>query len=603
MPPKRPDGPVILRPVRATRRPIFLHFLDAPYYRKRSAGQFKRRAASEAELAVRLAVIMSSDIMVPAAAYYENPTAKIILDAYEDTDLSELFELVGTGDSIEEFADAKLPQYSAQTIEGRIYRRRLFQPFPWLRRDRSATKDIATAWMEALHQGTVEETLLVDRRPARVAEITRAWSEVPEKLAGKAFTAANVSEFLPSIRQNMEELRKLGELINNEYLLSYLIDVRAGVFQRMPWLSSGVPTVSVSSENDIDFRTLTTVLRDTNVIKDIVNSPINSLRNFIHDERFVEAFHNSQGVQTKMTSAKHTGAVQIMNKIDALIVTALPEEKDALLAVYGRYERRTYPNDSHIYYLVTDRVGNRRLRIAIAHPDQMGEAPASATATDMLRTFETNFVVMTGVAGGCPNPERPAEHVRLGDVVVASQIFKHDNVKVLGSGKREYRDRPQIVGAKWIQVLSSCRRGMNKWNPTWIAQLSAALHNVGIARPDATSDILRDHGGFPIHHPKDEERTENEPRIFNRLIASGGSLLKDPILRDELHDIWGAAAVEMESSGVRDAVRTKKKELISVRGIMDYCDGAKNDSWKNYAAIAAAAFTRMLVSQIPEDWL
>jgi len=38
---------------------------------------------------------------------------------------------------------------------------------------------------------------------------------------------------------------------------------------------------------------------------------------------------------------------------------------------------------------------------------------------------------MCGIAGGIPSPERPSEHVRLGDVVVSSQkgVVQYDFVK------------------------------------------------------------------------------------------------------------------------------------------------------------------------------
>jgi nucleoside phosphorylase len=599
----RRQGTHLLRPLRPERRPLFLHFLDAPFYRNRARGQFAARAVNEAVLAVRLAVILSSDITVPAAAYYENPTAKRILDQFRDTDLADLFELVGTGKSIEEFSDAKLPQYPDNTGEGRIYRRKLFQPFPWLRRGRSATADIATAWMATLTSGAFEEKLITNPSKERIAKISQQWSDIPERLAGKAFTAAHVAELMPEIAANPADRRNLGELINNEYLLSYLVDIRAGVFQRMPWLGSGVEPPSTLPEFDIDFRSLITALRDDGVLPEITSVDVSGLRPFINDKRFVEAFQYSQGIAVKTTRAKTEAITPVPNKVDALIVTALPEEKDAVLAVYGRYERRTFPNDSHIYYLVAERVGNRWLRIAVAHPDLMGEGPASATATDMLRTFDTNFVVVTGVAGGCPNPTKVAEHVRLGDIVVANQIFKHDHVKLLSNGTREYRDRPQHAGARWIQTLSSCHRQMNRWDNAWATHLAQAMQSLGFVRPAEQSDTLRNHAGSPIAHPVDPERPFGASRIFVGLIASGGALLKDPILRDELRDTWGARAVEMESSGVRDAVRIKQKELISVRGIMDYCDGTKSDHWKFYAALAAASFTRMLISRIPTDWL
>ena len=40
---------------------------------------------------------------------------------------------------------------------------------------------------------------------------------------------------------------------------------------------------------------------------------------------------------------------------------------------------------------------------------------------------------------------------------------------------------------------------------------------------------------------------------------------------------------------------------LVVRGICDYCDAHKNDTWQNYAAPAAAAYVRALLEALPED--
>jgi nucleoside phosphorylase len=341
---------------------------------------------------------------------------------------------------------------------------------------------------------------------------------------------------------------------------------------------------------------------DNGVLSDIRAADMNCLRHFIYDDRFVAAFRGSQGSPVKQVFRRRSGAGSTGERVEALVITALPEEKDAFLAIYGRYEKRTFPNDSHIYYVVNEKVADRILRIVIAHPDQMGEAPASATATEMLRTFDAKFILVVGVAGGCPNPCKASEHVRLGDVVVATEIFKYDHVRRLSSRRQLYRDKAQPVGSKWLQILSSCRNPLAGWDAAWESYLLSAMEFNRVLRPKDETDILRSRTGEIIGHPFDPDRT-GLPKVFTGLIASGATLLKDPVLRDKLRDTWNARAVEMESSGVRDAARTKQKEIIAVRGIMDYCDSMKGDKWKAYAALSAAAFARMLISRIPYNWL
>ncbi|NEP00517.1 MAG: hypothetical protein F6K58_17935 [Symploca sp. SIO2E9] len=62
---------------------------------------------------------------------------------------------------------------------------------------------------------------------------------------------------------------------------------------------------------------------------------------------------------------------------------------------------------------------------------------------------------------------------------------------------------------------------------------------------------------------------------------------------------FGVKAVEMEASGIADASWNLDVGYLAVRGICDYCDSYKNDTWQPYAAAVAAAYTRALIESIP----
>ena len=87
--------------------------------------------------------------------------------------------------------------------------------------------------------------------------------------------------------------------------------------------------------------------------------------------------------------------------------------------------------------------------------------------------------------------------------------------------------------------------------------------------------------------------------MFLGPIASANTLLKDPTKRDALRDQFGARAVEMEGSGIADATWTHGIGYLVVRGICDYCDATKNDTWQMYAAMAAAAYVLALLEAMP----
>ena len=125
----------------------------------------------------------------------------------------------------------------------------------------------------------------------------------------------------------------------------------------------------------------------------------------------------------------------------------------------------------------------------------------------------------------------------------------------------------------------------------WKRWLAEGLDRLGWARPDAATDVLAGDSG-PVPHPGDPKRREGQPRVFLGPIASANTLLKDPAKRDALRDQFGARAVEMEGSGIADATWTHGIGYLVVRGICDYCDATKNDTWQMYAAMAAAAYVR-----------
>ncbi len=81
-------------------------------------------------------------------------------------------------------------------------------------------------------------------------------------------------------------------------------------------------------------------------------------------------------------------------------------------------------------------------------------------------------------------------------------------------------------------------------------------------------------------------------------IAAANTLLKNPLIRDELRNKFNVKAVEMETSGIADATWNHGVGYLAVRGICDYCDSKKNNIWQKYAAVVAAAYTKSLLESI-----
>jgi hypothetical protein len=54
----------------------------------------------------------------------------------------------------------------------------------------------------------------------------------------------------------------------------------------------------------------------------------------------------------------------------------------------------------------------------------------------------------------------------------------------------------------------------------------------------------------------------------------------------------------MEATGIMNHL-----PCLVIRGICDYCDSHKNKEWQGYAALAAAAYAKLLLSLVPVNQL
>ncbi len=130
-------------------------------------------------------------------------------------------------------------------------------------------------------------------------------------------------------------------------------------------------------------------------------------------------------------------------------------------------------------------------------------------------------------------------------------------------------------------------------------------------RPDAASDRLYkanfthggdessccaevcgdDSGNLVPRHQRSED--EDNLAIHYGLIASGNTLMKDALVRDRLAAEKDVLCFEMEAAGLMNHF-----PCLVIRGICDYSDTHKNTKWQGYAAMAAAAYAKDLLSRI-----
>jgi nucleoside phosphorylase len=289
------------------------------------------------------------------------------------------------------------------------------------------------------------------------------------------------------------------------------------------------------------------------------------------------------------------------------IITALPKEHIAMEVLLENVQEFIVPGEgaSRRYTVGEIPLVNGGMRtVVLALLPNMGTSAAATRAVRLLEHFsQVKDIVMVGIAGGVPNPAKPDDHVRLGDIVVSNQygVIQYDFIKKTRE-EVVYRPLPHPPGAQLLLAVRYLESGAMKGEHPWNILISRGMKVLHLTRPTRAMDVLisTTEPGNVVSHPKDPKRKAGEPRIFIGPIASANTLLKDAVLRDDLRDRFGVKAIEMEAAGVATASWDVGVGYLVVRGICDYCDDNKNDLWQEYAAVVAAAYTRALLASIPD---
>ncbi|KAL7921513.1 hypothetical protein ACQKWADRAFT_295261 [Trichoderma austrokoningii] len=277
------------------------------------------------------------------------------------------------------------------------------------------------------------------------------------------------------------------------------------------------------------------------------------------------------------------------------------------------------PTDSNTYKL--GRIGHHNVVIAVLPNGEYGLSSATGVAKDLLRSFPNIRIgLMVGIGGGAPS----AKHdIRLGDVVVAvssgqGAVIQYDFGKIIqGEEFQEsgYLNQAPILLRTAVNSLKAEYELDLEGNQIQRAIDSALAKRPRLRRnyqrPDESSDRL--YQSLVIHPAEGEadcftvcgndpstlierhQRGEDEdnPAVHFGLIASANTLIKDAVVRDSLIARKNILCFEMEAAGLMNHF-----PCLVIRGICDYSDSHKNKAWQGYAAMAAAAYAKDILSQI-----
>jgi nucleoside phosphorylase len=313
---------------------------------------------------------------------------------------------------------------------------------------------------------------------------------------------------------------------------------------------------------------------------------------------------NDDGIEPDVFASQNFGE-EDLSRVTVGVLTALPKEFIAMKRVLtgGNEVVRRGTGAGRRYWITRARSRDGLTHIvAVAHLVSMGTNIGATRATQFFEHCPNlQSLLMVGIAGGVPIPQKAEDHVRLGDVVVSNEkgTIQYDYVKRTDTFE-ERRHSPRPPGAELLEAAVALHSTELEGERPWETYIAAAIGSLGWVRPSSSTDVLRTPGGRKvIPHPDDADRTAEQPKIFRGPIASSNTLLKAPALRDLLRDKYGVKAVEMEGSGIADAAWIHDRGYLVVRGICDYCDKSKGNEWQNYASIAAAAYARSILENLP----
>jgi len=251
---------------------------------------------------------------------------------------------------------------------------------------------------------------------------------------------------------------------------------------------------------------------------------------------------------------------------DVCIVCALPEEARAFLEFVQQQgksaiEERVSPRYHYSYRFAT--IKNNKdepLNLHVSWLPRYGPQEMTLHLSRVLEECQPRIAIMTGICAG------DALHVQLGDLVVAERTFTYDNGKLTidDDGRRVHLHDTMTyqLDANILQYLGL----FEEWKPL-VARLKR-----------------------PPYPPKPHMKRKIACHI--KAMASGSAVRADTPFEEVRAPVRGTVAIDME--GAAFGLVMSHHPLIRwlvVKGVCDYADREKNDTYHDYAARASATYT------------
>lgn len=391
-------------------------------------------------------------------------------------------------------------------------------------------------------------TEIIDRAVARPAVV--AESALHRKTLGRKTAGADICAY---ILEKVDVKRRQGDVVTSLPPIEIDLDELKGRLE-------GSPSKLTSVEDVLDDLSESGILGARQEVNGRVVYRVEVLAPFVSREKRRAA--PATATANELDDWPDISDDDLQKPPDFLIITALPQEHDAVLRKLKKY-RTLDPvkNDVLKYSLskvpVTMRSGKKTIyRVMLTTLMHMGQVDAAIATTRAMDRLNPGAVLMVGIAGGVR-----ANGVALGDVVVADQVAYYPENKATPQGRQ----------IRWRMIPPDAR-------------LYAETQGLAAAECVPLMDVKR-----PI---------EGVPQLHRNTVATGDTVVADQTLLDTFMEVVPKlVAVEMEAYGVaRAAWQTDEpRRFLMIRGISDLADPDKDAAevagWREYACDIAAAYT------------
>jgi len=267
--------------------------------------------------------------------------------------------------------------------------------------------------------------------------------------------------------------------------------------------------------------------------------------------------------------------------IDVGIITMVPTEIEALFAAFSISRERYEPAGSPLQYWRTSYLSSssgRLLSVVISIlGGEAGNVEAAIATTQFLHDWYPRLMCLVGIAAGIEGK------IRIGDVVMPNKV--HDrSIKVYENGHFSVRGRTYSRNDTLDRML----------------KVSPLVHKDFLATLLQTADE-------DLKHAKTVAKTKGllpggfgtKPRVIDGSVASDNVLIRDSAYFEGLLSATDekCRGAEMEAAGFVLACQKEQNDFpwLVLRGISDFGDSRKDDSFQLLAAKSACAALRLFI--------